>query len=110
MRKDKTDVLIVVDYAKEPEFTQDDLCEKFGFSSDFIQTLIEYDVIYPQKNHINELIFDAIQLNRIQAALRLQRDLELNLAGVALALDLLDQLQELRQHSEFLEKYLLKNK
>jgi chaperone modulatory protein CbpM len=41
--------------------------------------------------------FTGDALRRARLAVRLQRDLELNLAGVALALDLLDELQALRR-------------
>lgn len=38
----------------------------------------------------------ATQLRRAHRAIRLQRDLDINVAGVALVLDLLDQIEELR--------------
>jgi chaperone modulatory protein CbpM len=41
--------------------------------------------------------FSGAALRRARIALRLERDLELNLAGVALALDLLEELERLRQ-------------
>jgi chaperone modulatory protein CbpM len=41
--------------------------------------------------------FTGAALRRARLALRLERDLELNLAGVALALDLMDELQQLRR-------------
>lgn len=41
--------------------------------------------------------FGGDALRRARLALRLQRDLELNLAGVALALDLLDEIAALRR-------------
>ena len=41
--------------------------------------------------------FGGEALRRARIALRLQRDLELNLAGVALALDLLDEIAALRR-------------
>jgi chaperone modulatory protein CbpM len=40
--------------------------------------------------------FSGTALRRARMAVRLQRDLELNLAGVALALDLLEELERLR--------------
>jgi chaperone modulatory protein CbpM len=40
--------------------------------------------------------FSGAALRRARIALRLERDLELNLAGVALALDLLEELERLR--------------
>jgi chaperone modulatory protein CbpM len=41
--------------------------------------------------------FTGDALRRARLAVRLERDLELNLAGVALALDLLEELHELRR-------------
>jgi chaperone modulatory protein CbpM len=41
--------------------------------------------------------FSGAALRRARMAVRLERDLELNLAGVALALDLLEELERLRQ-------------
>jgi chaperone modulatory protein CbpM len=44
--------------------------------------------------------FSGAAVRRARLALRLERDLELNLAGVALALDLLEQLEQLRRELE----------
>jgi chaperone modulatory protein CbpM len=44
--------------------------------------------------------FSGAALRRARIAVRLERDLELNLAGVALALELLDELQQLRHELE----------
>ena len=41
--------------------------------------------------------FSGAALRRARMAVRLERDLELNLAGVALALDLLEELERLRR-------------
>lgn len=41
--------------------------------------------------------FSGSALRRARLALRLERDLELNLAGVALALDLMDEIDRLRR-------------
>jgi chaperone modulatory protein CbpM len=48
----------------------------------------------------SEWHFTGDALRRARLAVRLQRDLELNLAGVALALDLLEELQALRRQLE----------
>ena len=48
----------------------------------------------------SEWHFSGDALRRARLALRLERDLELNLAGVALALDLLEELQRLRRQLE----------
>jgi chaperone modulatory protein CbpM len=48
----------------------------------------------------SEWHFTADALRRARLAVRLERDLELNLAGVALALDLIEELQQLRRELE----------
>jgi chaperone modulatory protein CbpM len=48
----------------------------------------------------SEWRFTGDALRRARLAVRLERDLELNLAGVALALDLLEELQRLRRELE----------
>ena len=45
----------------------------------------------------SEWHFTGDSLRRARLALRLERDLELNLAGVALAIDLIEELQRLRR-------------
>jgi chaperone modulatory protein CbpM len=45
-------------------------------------------------------------VRRARRALRLQRDLDLNLAGAALALDLLDEVEILRERVRVLEYQL----
>ena len=42
------------------------------------------------------MVFSAIELRRARTAMRLQRDLGVNLAGIALILDLLDEVDTLR--------------
>src|SRR5216683_2845707 len=44
--------------------------------------------------------FPGAALRRARLALRLERDLEINLAGVALALELMDELEHLRRELE----------
>ena len=45
----------------------------------------------------SEWRFSGAALRRARLALRLERDLELNLAGVALALDLIEEIERLRR-------------
>ena len=45
-------------------------------------------------------------LARLKCALRLHRDLEINLPGLAVSLDLLDEVQRLRQQVDLLDGQL----
>jgi chaperone modulatory protein CbpM len=45
-----------------------------------------------------------IHLQRAKTAVHLQRDLDVNLAGVALVLDLLEEMEELRERVKLLDR------
>jgi chaperone modulatory protein CbpM len=62
-----------------------------------IVELVHEGVISVVEIGAGEWHFSGTALRRIRLALRLERDLELNLAGVALALDLMEEVQRLRQ-------------
>lgn len=57
--------------------------------------LVEEGVVEPDARQ-PDWIFPATELRRVHRALRLQRDLEINPAGVALVLDLLEEVEALR--------------
>lgn len=57
--------------------------------------LVDEGVIEPEVQQ-REWIFPSTELRRAGRAVRLQRDLEINAAGVALVLDLLEEIEELR--------------
>lgn len=103
----KKELIFSVDYI-ESTFSLDELCEICEVTPGFIEDLIAYEIIYPANRSEGEWIFDMVQLQRLKTALRLQRDLEMNFAGVAVVLDLLDEIDQLRAKADLLEKYILK--
>lgn len=102
---EKTELIIVVDYSQDSALTMDELCDALNIPSEFVNDLIEYEIIHPQGSSQADWTFDLIQLNRIKTALRLQRDLEVNLAGIAVVLDLLEDMEKLRERMQLLERY-----
>ena len=60
--------------------------------------MVEYGVIEPLNFQTSQIRweFNSSSIVRINIATRLQRDLEVNLAGAALALELLDEIKTLR--------------
>ena len=75
----------------------DELCSLCRVSSEEVIELVEEGVLTPQGSAMSDWYFDHLAVKRLQTAVRLQRELDVNLPGVALVLDLLDELQELRQ-------------
>ena len=105
----KKDIIIIADYSQESPLSFEEICKICNISSDFIYDLMEYEIIQLQDETPEEWRFDINQLQRVKTALRLQRDLEVNLAGVAVILDLLDEMEKLRTRAELFEKHLLKD-
>ena len=101
---EKQGFVIIADYTDETELSFNEICEICHVPSNVIQHLIQYDVIHPKSTE-PEMKFDLAQLQRVQTALRLQHDLEINLIGVALVLDLLDEVKDLREQAAFFEKH-----
>lgn len=64
-------------------------------SEEQIVELVEEGVIEPEIRQENWM-FPSTELRRAGRAVRLQRDLEINAAGAALVLDLLEEIEELR--------------
>lgn len=77
------------------EFTLIELCRITGASSDDFVQWVEEGAFEPQGGRIEEWRFSGSCLRRAITAQRLTTDLELNAPGVALALDLLEQIDAL---------------
>lgn len=98
--------LTVVALEANPEVSLDELCEMCQITTSYICELVEYGTLEPKGVSIDAWRFDTSHLQRIQRVLRLQHDLEINLAGAALAIDLMDQIDQLKAQVELLEKSL----
>lgn len=73
------------------------ICRSCQVSADQILELVEHAVVEPIEWQSTSIYFNGGSLHRINCALRLKRDLGLNIAGTALALELLDELSVLRE-------------
>jgi chaperone modulatory protein CbpM len=84
---------------EETELSLNELCSACSSSAEWIIELVEEGALEPieAKVHIQQTQwrFSVNSLQRARTALRLQRDLGINTAGIALALDLLDKIEEL---------------
>lgn len=92
---------------EQATFTLHELCERGGVHAEFIIELVDYGIIAPLKEGPPSCwAFDTAALARLYRVLRLQRDLEINLPGIAMSLDLLDEVNDLRQQVELLNQLL----
>lgn len=60
-------------------------------NADWVVTLVEHGVVSPVTHNAAEWEFTAAHIARARKAARLMRDLGLNVAGVALVLDLIEE-------------------
>jgi chaperone modulatory protein CbpM len=78
------------------QLTLADLCRACAVHAERIIELVDAGVLEPQGREPARWIFVGASLHRARKALRLQRDLGIDLAGAALALELLDEIALLR--------------
>ncbi|MBU2568722.1 MAG: chaperone modulator CbpM [Gammaproteobacteria bacterium] len=81
-------------------FTLLELCRLGQTSAEWVIELVEEGVLEPEGSGIGDWRFGADALKRLQAVQRLQRDLRINLPGAALVLELLEEIEMLRQRYE----------
>lgn len=78
------------------ELTLIDLCRACAAEADLIIDLVDEGVLLPVGEAPEYWRFTGLHMHRAKVAVRLQRDLGVNLAGAALALQLMDEMQALR--------------
>jgi chaperone modulatory protein CbpM len=79
-------------------YTLHEFCCACTAQEELIIALVEEGIVEPvAQDDADDLHFSGSSLARARTALRLQRELEINLSGVALALDLMDEVQALRR-------------
>lgn len=79
------------------EITVGELCRVCSVEQTLIDRLVEEGILEPVGERPGELRFHYSSVRRIGTVTRLQNDLGVNLPGAALALDLLDRIEELRR-------------
>jgi len=81
---------------EQTELSLNDLCQACSSSAEWIIELVEEGILEPISYQQTQWRFTGNTLQRARAAIRLQRDLGINLAGIALTLDLLDEIEALQ--------------
>ena len=81
-----------------------DICERCGLPEATLRAYVEEGVIEVEGGNVARWRFSEVTMVRVMKAHRLERDLGLNPAGAALALDLMEQIDELKSQLKRLEK------
>jgi chaperone modulatory protein CbpM len=78
-----------------------EVCRAYGIEHSFLISMIEYGII---ELH-DDQIMDTSALHSIGIASRLHRELQVNTAGIAIILDLLDELESAKTRLSVLERH-----
>lgn len=78
-------------------YTLREVCECSDVSAEEVLDLVAEGIASPAGREPQQLRFTGIHLLRIRRAVRLQRDLGVNLPGAVLAVELLEELDRLRR-------------
>jgi chaperone modulatory protein CbpM len=85
---------------EETHLTLVELCQACGAPEEHVTTWVFEGVLEPSGEAPKEWRFTGQSLRRAQLALWLMRDMEVNLSGIALALELFDKISELQTRLE----------
>ena len=78
--------------------TFDELCRAINAENNLILQLIEYHIIQPKGASKQNWEFDHVCLKRARLARNFYYDLEVNLQGIGLLIDLLEKIEILETH------------
>ena len=97
MNEHDENALTGVVFDETVEITVTELCEVCSVERTLIEQLVAEGILDPVGHQPDELHFHYTSVRRTRTVVRLQHDLGINLAGAALALELLDRIETLRQ-------------
>jgi len=88
----------------EMVLTLAELSRASHLTAERLEELVDFGVIEPLETGSGNWRFAGASLQRVRCVQRLKQDLGVNTAGAALALDLLEEVQQLRHRLQRLEK------
>lgn len=80
---------------EDTEVTFAELCEACAVQAEAVEAMIEEGIVSPTGESQGRWRFSRSSVVRVRTVVRMQRDLQVNLAGAALALDLLERIDQL---------------
>ena len=89
---------IVLD--EQIEFTLLELCRLCDVRARHIAEMVEEGIVEPAGTSPMHWRFSGLMMRRIQIVLRLERDLEINLPGAAMVIQLLEEMDTLRSNED----------
>ena len=83
-----------------------EICLQTGVAAETVIEIIEQGIVEPVGSTPEEWLFSPYMVTVTKKALRLHQDLEVDWAGIALAIKLLEELDQLREQNRCLQRRL----
>lgn len=87
-------------------FTVTEFCKSVQISEDILNEIIDEGILDPSGTTPETWYFDAHMAEVARRAIRLQKELDIEWAGIAVAMDLLKELDQLRTENDRLRQRL----
>ncbi len=88
---------------EDSQVTLAQLCDACAVHAEAVEAMVEEGIVAPIGGGLSKWRFTRSSVVRVRTVLRVQRDLHVNLAGAALALDLLERIEALNARLKSLE-------
>ncbi|MDD1012972.1 chaperone modulator CbpM [Pseudomonas rubra] len=88
------------------ELDMQTLCQEAGLPAAYVIEIVEHGIVEPSGRTPEDWLFDDQAQVLAKRAAKLHHDLQLEWEGVALALELLDEVQQLRSENSMLRQRL----
>ena len=83
-----------------------EFCQVVDMPAAFVIEIVEHGILEPQGRQPDEWLFDSAALSTARRAVKLHHELQLEWDGVALALNLLEELERVRAENRMLRQRL----
>lgn len=104
--KKHTEIINAVQVGPDETYTLTQVCEICDIRDEFIYSLVDYGAVEPAETSRKDWSFNARSLRLLRIAARLHRDLDIDIPGLCLALDLLEENDRLRRTTKRLREKL----
>ncbi|MNE30936.1 Chaperone modulatory protein CbpM [compost metagenome] len=88
------------------QLNMNEFCQSVGLAPDYVIEIVEHGIVEPQGRTPDEWRFDDSASALARRAAKLRDDLQIEWEGVALALELLEEVQQLRAENRMLKQRL----
>lgn len=103
MKQDNAIIGVLIEETTTISFNE--VCQKYHIPEELLLEMVEYGLFSSRTTKIEHLKLNQKDLRKIESAFRLHQDLGVNLPGVALALELLEKINQLNEELNILRKH-----